>query len=93
MQKILGRGIMEVTLEMGCEKTTHKMQTNSLYNLNKNAFFNFLEKSLFSIIFIIFYREKGKIYMAYRIRYTNITLYKVANVYGFSWDRYGQIHL
>jgi len=38
----IGRGIMEVTLEMGCEKTVRESQTNSLYMQNRDAFRFFL---------------------------------------------------
>ena len=33
---------MEITLEMGCEKTTHAMQTNSIYTMNEKAFYYFI---------------------------------------------------
>ena len=33
---------MEVTLEMGCEKTTYSMQTNSIYKMNEKSFFYFI---------------------------------------------------
>jgi len=38
----IGRGIMEVTLEMGCDKTVRKSQTNTLYQQNRDAFRYFL---------------------------------------------------
>ena len=40
----IGRGIMEVTLEMGCEKTVREAQTGVLYGRNKNAFLYFLTR-------------------------------------------------
>ena len=39
----IGRGIMEVTLEMGCEKTVREAQTSSLYAQNRDAFRFFLK--------------------------------------------------
>lgn len=38
----IGRGIMEVTLEMGCEKTVHSQQTMAIYGQNKQSLFDFL---------------------------------------------------
>ena len=42
----IGRGIMEVTLEMGCEKTVHSQQTMAIYGQNRKSLFDFLEFGL-----------------------------------------------
>ena len=34
---------IEVTLEMGCEKTVHSQQTMAIYGQNKQSLFDFLE--------------------------------------------------
>ena len=35
---------IEVTLEMGCEKTVHSQQTMAIYGQNKQSLFDFLER-------------------------------------------------
>ena len=39
----VGHPKIEVTLEMGCEKTVHSQQTMAIYGQNKQSLFDFLE--------------------------------------------------
>ena len=50
---------MEVTLEMGCEKTVHSQQTMAIYGQNKQSLFDFLE--WFELIRLKFQPSKMKI--------------------------------
>ena len=49
---------MEVTLEMGCEKTVHSQQTMAIYGQNKQSLFDFLE--WFELIRLKFQPSKMK---------------------------------
>ena len=53
---------MEVTLEMGCEKTVHSQQTMAIYGQNKQSLFDFLE--WFELIRLKFQPSKTKIVSA-----------------------------
>jgi len=53
----IGRGIMEVTLEMGCDKTVRASQTSTLYAQNRDTFRYFLWQTYTAVYGTISDRE------------------------------------